>query len=94
MRTNGYHQSVLFSAYNYCKHYGRKTGLWTRDRVDRALSYLMTGEAEAKWAEYQSTFKSCECPDSQYRKVICKHSLSKMIDEKYRQLCEAEGWTP
>jgi hypothetical protein len=94
MRMQGYLQSALWSAYNYCKAYGKTSGLWDSKRVDRALGYLMDGSAAAKWAEYETTIDTCFCPDSTIRKATCKHSLSLMISKKYEQICEAEGWTP
>lgn len=92
MRMQGYLQSALWSAYNYCKAYGKKSGLWDKKRVDRALGYLMDGSAAAKWSEYATMFDRCDCPDSTIRRATCKHSLSLMISKKYEQICETEGW--
>lgn len=78
--------SALFSAYNYCKHWGRRTGLADGARVDSALGYLMSGDAQEKWTEYETDAGHCLCPDHQYRNVYCKHQLSFMIQLKHDKL--------
>jgi len=79
-------QSALMSAYNYAKHWAKRTGLADTKRVDRALGYLMKENASLKWSEYATTIKSCDCPDHQFRGNYCKHILSKMIQVKHDQL--------
>lgn len=95
MNTNGYDQSKLMSAYNYARHFGKRTGLFDVKRVDRALGYLMSigDKAASKWYEYGTALNGrdgrCSCPDHQYRGVYCKHIISMQIDCKYHQLKEA-----
>ena len=90
--TKNYNPSGLMSAYNYCKHWAKRTGLADTKRVDRALGYLMSGEAEEKWMEYSTTNTHCDCPDHQFRGTYCKHIISKMIDVKHDQIMEEEIW--
>lgn len=85
-----HNQSALMSAYNYGKHWAKRTGLADTKRIDKALGYLMSGEAEKKWMEYATTTERCDCPDHQYRGVYCKHMLSKMIDIKHDQIMDEE----
>ncbi len=80
------HPSALMSAYNTVKSRGKKNGLWDTARTDRAFGLLQSGEAKISWVEYSTTVDSCECPDSQYRKVICKHSLAMMIGQVHDRL--------
>lgn len=92
--TKRYNLSALMSAYNYAKTWARRTGLTTEDRVDRALGYMMSGEAPEKWIEYRTHVRKhnrdwvCGCRDHYYRGSICKHILSKMIDIKYHALMD------
>jgi hypothetical protein len=87
-----YNQSALMSAYNYGKSWARRTGIATTDRVDRAFGYLMSGNAEGKWEEYQTTTESCQCPDHQYRSVFCKHIMSFLINAKHDEIMIDEGY--
>lgn len=86
-----YNPSALMTAYNYGKSWASNSGLTTTDRVDRAFGYLMSGEAEDKWQEYVTTIHSCQCPDSQFRGAICKHSVALMIATKHDQIMKSEG---
>ncbi|KKM08256.1 hypothetical protein LCGC14_1725720 [marine sediment metagenome] len=81
-----YNPSALMSAYNYARHWAKRTGLTDTSRVDRAFGYLQTGEAMGKWREYNTTVRDCNCPDRRVRGNRCKHSLSKMIHIKHQQL--------
>lgn len=81
--------SALMSAYNAVKHQGERSGLWDGPRADRALGYLMDGQAAEKWGEYLTTTEACSCPDSSYRLQTCKHSLAMMIDLKHDELMAA-----
>ena len=87
-----YNPSALMSAFNYGKHWARRTGIADTRRVDRALSYLMSGEAEEKWEEYATTTSRCDCPDHQFRGNFCKHIMSLMIEMKHDQIMNAEVW--
>ena len=81
--------SALMSAYNATKKQGQQNGLWDGPRTDRALGYLMDGQAAEKWAEYLTTTEACSCPDSQYRMQTCKHSLALMIDQEHDAIMDA-----
>lgn len=86
-----YNPSALMTAYNLGKNWARRTDLTTTDRVDRAFGYLMSGDASSKWMDYATTADSCDCPDSQYRGIICKHSIALMIAEKHDRIMKREG---
>ncbi len=90
-----YNGALLVEAYRSALAYGRKTLLWDDGRCDRARSIIERGELLEKRMEYAATMENCQCPDSQYRRTICKHSIAIMIDKKYDKLAEeavqAEG---
>ncbi len=88
MTRKSYNPSAQMTAYNTVKSQGKRSGLWTPERVDRALGYLMDGNAVLKWAEYATTPDSCECPDSQYRQQVCKHSLAMLIDQQHDDIMD------
>ncbi len=85
-------QSLLMSAYNYAKSWGKRTGLFDPKRCNSAFSYLQSGKAYSKWIQYQTKCNGrdwqCECPDRKYRGTFCKHIISMMIDKKMVQLQE------
>lgn len=89
-KRNGYEMSSLMSAYNFAKHWGKSSGLFDSARVDRALSYLMSGECDDAWEKYATHGSgrewSCECPDRQYRGSFCKHIISRMVSVKYSEI--------
>ena len=78
------------SAYNYAKWYGKETGQFDDKRVDKALGILMSGKLQDKVDQYNTTIKTCECPDWQYRTIHCKHRIAVMIDIKHDQIMEEE----
>lgn len=78
--------SALMTAYNVTRHSGRRTGLFEKRRCDRALGYLMDGRIRRKRFEYATTLAWCDCPDSRYRHVICKHRLALLIRERHDRI--------
>jgi hypothetical protein len=83
-------KSYLMSAYNYAKSWGKKTGLFTPDRCDKAFGYLQSGKAYGSWVKYQTKCNGrhwdCQCPDRQIRGTFCKHIIALLIDRKIEQL--------
>jgi hypothetical protein len=53
-------------------------GTFDKGRLNRALGLNMRADdtMRRKWAEYNTTRESCDCPDSVYRQVMCKHRLA------------------
>ena len=56
---------AIFRRYNLIRH--RATV--ERRRLNRALSLALSGVGRP----YATTLYACDCPDSQYRGVVCKH---------------------
>jgi len=81
--------SALMTAYNLAKHFGRRTGILEPRLADRALGYLMSGRIVQKAAEYGSTPRWCGCPDSQYRRRICKHSIAVEIERGHDEIMDS-----
>lgn len=48
-------------------------------RVDRALGLLQQGGDYFAGKDYSATIDGCTCPDTFYRRVMCKHSIALMI---------------
>lgn len=73
-------QSYTFSAYNRAvKHYG----LADRARTNRALGIVQAAYGiAAKIEEYHTTITDCDCPDRQFRHLVCKHMRALQIREK------------
>lgn len=71
-------KSEMFTVYNLARAAARK-GALDEARVNRALGYLQSGEAQQAWEKYQTTTKTCQCPDHIYRQQTCKHIISLMI---------------
>lgn len=69
-------KSSIFSAYNGARRLAREGRLDCK-RVNRALGVALSN----KPSEYNSTARSCECPDRKYRGVICKHMLAAAFKE-------------
>jgi hypothetical protein len=98
-------QADRMTAYNYAKWYGKRTGQFETGRVDRALSYLMSGKAEPAWEKYQTTLRDCGCPDRQgavadehgdikasWKGVqFCKHMIAQMIDRKIASIARGRN---
>ncbi len=96
-------KSELMSAYNFAKHFGRKSGQFDTKRVDRALGILKSGSLDTKRKEYNTTLNSCDCPDATGCKVddhgeivatwtpveFCKHRIGEMIRVKHNELVRA-----
>lgn len=61
-------KSRLFSTYNKARSVSRGN-----KRVDRALGLAQTN---GYGSPYNTTPFSCDCPDSQYRKKLCKHRIA------------------
>lgn len=81
-----YNPSALWTAYNLLKHQGKRTGLWDGPRTDRALGLIQSGEAWLSWIQYSTTDEWCDCPDSTYRSIVCKHSLARMISRVHDEI--------
>jgi len=77
--------SRLMSAYNYARHFARRTGVYEVKRVDRAWGYIMSGKLKEKASDYGAEFDRCSCPDAS-RGFTCKHSIGLMIVAKAEQL--------
>jgi hypothetical protein len=64
-------RSQVFSRYNTAKGMARD-GLLDEARVNRALGVAQkSGESK-----YHTTADYCDCPDSKYRGVVCKHRIA------------------
>ena len=88
-----YNQSALMTAFNLARWWGRRTGLTTDKRTHKALSYLMKGDAEKKWEEYETTLNNCRCKDQTYRpQFVCNHRVAKMVDAKHDQIMWRDCW--
>lgn len=81
-------KSQIFSVYNKARAAAR-AGKLDAQRVNRALGYLLSGNAVEKWEEYQTTIKTCNCPDFVYRHKTCKHQISLMIYRRIEQAVKA-----
>ena|SRR5690242_5442557 len=65
------------------------------DRLLRAIEYIETGVAEDKFREYNTTVRTCDCPDNTYRRLKvgpCKHRIAKMLLVRMTEL-QAEQLT-
>lgn len=107
LKQNGFNMSALFSAFNYGRAWARKSGLTDEGRVNRSLSYLMSGDAQEAWKKYSTTLKNCKCPDHTGYVIdeesgevkaswtpkypICKHIFALMIATKHNVILEQEG---
>lgn len=73
-------KSLTFSAYNRATNYYGKED---RGRTNRALGITQAnGGIENKVYQYNTTLTDCNCPDRQYRHVVCKHMRALQIREK------------
>lgn len=77
-------KSEIFAVYNKARAAAR-TGALDLARVNRALGYLQSGEAQQAWEKYHTTTKACDCPDHTYRHQTCKHIISLMIWKRIEQ---------
>lgn len=76
-------KSQIFGVYNKARA-AAKAGKLDEKRVNRALGYLLSGQAASKWAEYNTTVKFCGCPD--HRKGhTCKHQIALMVYKRIEQ---------
>lgn len=80
-------RSEAFSVYNKARRVSR-LGLLSEDRVNRALGYIQSGQAQRSWFIYRTTIDDCQCPDRRFRGCVCKHMIARQI--AYRVL-EARG---
>lgn len=81
--TSEFTKSELFSWYNRARAAARQ-GKIEAKRVNRALGYLQSGQAQTKWAEYHTTTTFCGCPDHA-RGHTCKHQIALMIVKRIEQ---------
>lgn len=63
----------------------RVVKVFDRERTNKALGLVLSGEIGEKIKEYGTTSKICNCPDSQYREYFCKHKIAFMINQNVWQ---------
>jgi hypothetical protein len=72
--------SLQMQVYNSALAWARRTGLTDDGRVNRALGILKKpGALERAETEYGATVDGCDCPDSQFNGVVCKHRIAVMM---------------
>lgn len=78
-------------AYNKAMASARR-GFLDPARVRRALGIIMSNDGRQRLEGYQTTIRSCDCPDIRPN-IICKHRIAVMIQFRavqYRELHDAE----
>ena len=78
--THNLTKSEIFRWYNKAKAFARKNPqLVDPKRVDRALGILQTKGNYFEAHPWNASVTHCDCPDTLYRRVVCKHSVAMMI---------------
>ena len=76
-------KSKLFTVYNRARGAAHQ-GTLDAGRVNRALGIAQSKVYRGR-ESYVTTLAQCTCPDHQYRHVICKHMIAKMIKIKMKK---------
>jgi vancomycin permeability regulator SanA len=75
-------QSEIMTVYNKARAAARK-GLLDEGRVNRALGLLMSGTNGNR--PYNTTTKTCDCPDHIKTGKACKHMIKMMMQVRISQ---------
>ena len=77
-------RSALFRVYNKARAAARR-GELDEKRVNEALGILQRRNYERP---YRTTIWYCDCPDSVYRGIVCKHRIALQIRHRMTQQME------
>jgi len=92
---NNLTKSEIFRWYNKAKAFARKNPhLVDPKRVDRALGILQTKGDYFEIHPWSASGTRCDCPDSLYRRVVCKHSIALLIESQILQERREHEITP